>query len=130
MIKVTNNVKDFLEKRTGEIFIYGAGNAGQWVGYYMTQCGIAFTGFLDKKIDRADSTYMEKPVFYPDKLKEYAGKCLRIIITPNTYETVLADLLWMERKTELDLITVGKDECSCRTDVLDGPKSMNMTLYI
>lgn len=96
MIKLTNNTKDFFERQSGEIFIYGAGNAGYWVGYYMNLCNIEFSAYLDKKIYIEGSKYNNKPVVYPQKLEEFKGKSVRIVVTPKNYEEVLADLLWLD----------------------------------
>ncbi len=96
MIKITNNTVDFLEKETGELFIYGAGNAGYWIGYYMNRCGLDFYAYFDKKKYREEAIYNGKPIFQPEKLKEYKEKSIRIIVSPMCYESVLADLLWME----------------------------------
>ncbi len=104
MIQVTNNTKSFIEKQTGEIFIYGAGNAGYWVGYYMNLCEIDFTAYFDKQICSNDSTYNGKPVYSPQKLKEYKEKPIRIIISPKCYESVLSDLLWLDNLYGLSVL--------------------------
>lgn len=100
MIKVTNNTKDFIEKQCGEIFIYGAGNAGYWVGNYMNRCGVDFSAYFDKKINHEEATYNGKPVISIERLKEYKGRSIRIIVTPKCYENVLADLLWLDHLYE------------------------------
>ncbi len=98
MIEVTNDIKRFLEKETGEIIIYGAGNAGYWVGYYMNRCGIDFSCYVDKKIQGEEGAfYNDKPVYSPKKLNEYKGRSIRIIITPQQYEQILAGLLICEK---------------------------------
>ena len=104
MIQVTNDTHDFFEKHNEEILIYGAGNAGYWIGHYMNRCGLDYSGYIDKKLDHEDVTYNDKPVYTPDKLKEYRGRSLRIIVSPHNYENVLADLLWMEHLYEFNAL--------------------------
>lgn len=98
MITVTNDVKDFIENQTGEIFIYGAGNAGYWVGYYLNRCGIEFSGYIDRNEEYCGALCQEKPVYQPKKLNEYKEKNLRLIISPRLYETVLSDVMFSGRK--------------------------------
>jgi len=98
MLKITNNTGNFLEKETGELIIYGAGNAGYWTGYYMNRCGYDFSCYLDRKVEHIGVLYNGKPVYRPDILSGYKGRSLRIIISPNAYESVLVDLHFMEMK--------------------------------
>ena len=98
MITVTNDTKDFIENQKGEIFIYGAGNSGYWIGYYLNQCGIKFTGYFDRKSYFQNSQCNGRPVFQPQKLKEYEKKSIRVIVSPKAFETVLSDLLFADAK--------------------------------
>ncbi len=106
MIQVTNNVKDFLEKEEGEIFIYGAGNAGYWVGYYMNRCGYAFSGYLDKRIDHEGALYNGKPIYLNKKLldAEYKDRSLRIIVASQYYDQIVSELLWMDKFHKLNAL--------------------------
>lgn len=100
MIRITNNVKEFLEKEIGDIYIYGAGNAGYWIGYYMNQCGYTFEKYIDRDIRHADATYMEHEVVPLDFMINCAGSKIRMIITPKCYEQILSEMLWIDHLKE------------------------------
>lgn len=104
MIKVTNDAKTFFEKEEGEIIIYGAGNAGYWVGYYMNLCGVEYSLYIDKNVKFIGIMYNEHSIFSTEKLKEFSGRHIRMVITPNVYKEVLADLLWWDHLWELDIL--------------------------
>lgn len=98
MVSVTNNIKDFIENQKEELFIYGAGNSGYWIGYYLNRCGIDFSGYIDSNEKYRGALCQDKPVYQPQKLAEYKGKNLRLIISPRLFEPILSDLLFGERK--------------------------------
>ncbi len=98
MVTVTNNTKDFIENQTEELFMYGAGNSGYWIGHYLNRCGIEFSGYIDSYEKYRGALCQGKPIYQPQKLSEYRGKSIRLIISPRLYETVLSDLLFSERK--------------------------------
>lgn len=98
MVTVTNDTKDFIENQNEELFIYGAGNSGYWIGYYLNKCGIEFSGYIDSNEKYCDALCQGKPVFLPQKLGEYRNKSIRLIISPRFYESILSDLLFSERK--------------------------------
>lgn len=98
MITVTNDVKDFIENQTGEILIYGAGNSGYWVGHYLNRCEIEFSGYIDNNELYCGALCQEKPVYQPQKLSEYKGRNLRLIISPRLYESILSDIMFSGRK--------------------------------
>ena len=95
MIQVTNNVKKFIEKNKGEIIVYGAGNAGYWTGYYLTQCNIDFSAYIDKAVYTEDAICNGRPICAIDKFADYrGGRDIRIIVTPTAYESALTDIIW------------------------------------
>lgn len=96
MIEVTNNKKDFFENNNDELWIYGAGNAGYWIGYYLDRCKISFCGYLDKNVTRENVFLNKKQVCSPLVLSKNKNKPVRIIVSPKTYESVLTDLLWAD----------------------------------
>lgn len=99
MIKVTNNVADFIEKDPEvEVVIYGAGNAGKWIGYYIKKVGLDFAFYVDKKVSRKECLLNNRPIFNPDKLGEYKGRPVKIIVSPRCYKEISSDLLWLDRK--------------------------------
>ena len=104
MIRVTNNTQSFLENETGEIVLYGAGNSGYWVGYYLNKCAVDFACYIDAQIDNENALYNGKPVFLPTYLKKYCGHHIRIIVTPLVYKEILAELLWMDHLFGIDAI--------------------------
>lgn len=98
MVRVTNNVKEFIEQEIGDIYIYGAGNAGYWVGDYMGKCGYSYSSYIDRNVVREDATYLGHPVLPPSILETNKSTDIRIIITPKEYETILADIMWIDHK--------------------------------
>lgn len=98
MISLTNDAYKFFENEQSEVIIYGAGNAGYWIGYYMNRCGMDFSFYIDKKVWHDGSMYNGKPVCLPEILKGYSGCSIRIIVSPTNYEAVLADLIVLEQK--------------------------------
>lgn len=98
MIAVTNDTKDFIENQDEELFIYGAGNSGYWIGYYLNQCGIEFSGYIDSNEKYCGAMCQGKPVNQPQKLSEYKERNIRLIISPRFYEPILSDLLFSTRK--------------------------------
>ncbi len=104
MVSVTNNVHRFLGNETGEIILYGAGNSGYWVGYYLNRCEVDYTCYIDAHVDNENSIYNGKPVYLPKYLKEYRGKHIRIIVTPAVYKDILAEILWMDHVFGIDAL--------------------------
>ena len=103
MISITNDARLFFEDEQGEIIIYGAGNAGYWIGYYMNRCNIEYTCYVDQKACNK-GLYNGKPVFGVEKLSEYKGRTVRIICTPKSYNAVLEKLLWCSQKVGFDAL--------------------------
>jgi uncharacterized protein (DUF1919 family) len=106
MISVTNDAKTFFEKEQGEIVIYGAGNAGYWIGHYMDKCNIPYSFYLDRQASDKSVMYNDHPIYPVDKLKELSGVHLRLIVSPTVYKEILADLLWLDHLWHLDLLCI------------------------
>lgn len=98
MISVTNDAQRFIENSRDEIVIYGAGNAGYWVGHFLVLCGIEFSYYIDKKTEIEGIVYKGHPVFTPSKLSEQESKTIRIIITPHCCDEILGELLILSNK--------------------------------
>ena len=98
MLSVTNDITDFIENQKEELFIYGAGNSGYWIGHYLNRCGIEFTGYIDSNEKYCGALCQGKPVYLPEKLSEYKNKSIRLIISPRFYEPILSELLFSERR--------------------------------
>ncbi len=106
MIRVTNDMKAFFENEAGEIILYGAGNAGYWVGYYLNRCNIEFLFYLDRNPER-DETLCNGHHIYPvSKLREYSGTHIRMIISPHVYKEIVADLLWLDHLWNLEILCI------------------------
>ncbi len=126
MINVVNDVKSFIEKETGEIYIYGSGNAGYWTGYYMNRCGIKFEGYIDKGAEN-DKVMCNDHCIYPlKKLKELSGIRTRLIISPSVYKEITAELLWLDHLWNLDLL------CAIPhySDVIDKKEVYNINKFL
>lgn len=105
MVSVTNNISDFFENKDGEIVIYGAGNSGYWLGYYMNKCDVSFSFYVDKKAESSRIAEMNNHPIYPlDKLKEFKGRQVRIIIAANTYESMLSELLFADTDNSYSIL--------------------------
>lgn len=98
MITVTNDIKDFIENHKEELFVYGAGNSGYWIGYYLNRCEIEFSGYIDRNEKYCGALCQGKPVYTSQKLTEYEGRNIRLIISPRFYESILSDLLFSEHE--------------------------------
>lgn len=98
MIAVTNDTKDFIENQNEELFIFGAGNSGYWIGHYLNKCGIEFSGYIDSNEKYCGALCQGKTIYQPQKLGEYRGKKLRLIISPRLFEPILSNLLFIEQK--------------------------------
>ncbi len=97
MVSVTRNLKFFFEANTDDIFIYGAGNAGYWIGRYMNECGIDYGGYFDQNCSTMVASMNDHIVYPVDHLRSL--KSVRIIISPNCYKEILSDLLIDNEKT-------------------------------
>ena len=104
MLSTTNNTKKFFEEGTEQIIIYGAGNAGYWIGYYMVRCEIDFLLYIDKDVKHQGAKLNGRPVYCPEKLSEYRGQPLRIVISPNVYKSVLWDVMRYAQKFEINVL--------------------------
>lgn len=98
MLKVTNNTINFFEKEDGSIIIYGAGNHGYWLGYYLNQCKIDFLGYIDENPKYTGALCNGKPIWSSDYLKQFNNKNIRIIIATKIYESVVCSLLFADNK--------------------------------
>ncbi len=104
MIKVTNDTKTFFEREEGEIIIYGAGNAGFWVGWFMNKCNVDFSCYIDRNPGKRELTFNDHPIYSIDKLMEMSDIHIRLVISPCAYKEILADLLWMDHKFGVDAL--------------------------
>lgn len=104
MISITHNAKDFFENKTGTVFIYGAGNAGYWISDYMNRLHMEFGGFFDKEVNYEGLFINGHHVWKPGKIKDYKEEDLRVIVSPKCYQSVLYDLLELDRKYQLNAL--------------------------
>ena len=104
MVKITNNMTDFIENHTGEIIIYGAGNAGYWIGHYMNKCNVDFSMYIDRAIIHEGALFNNKPVYKPEKLAEFTGKSIRIIVSPVCYAAIMYDLTKLTEKYSISVL--------------------------
>lgn len=104
MISITHNAKDFFENKTGTVFIYGAGNAGYWISDYMNRLHIEFDSFFDREVKFEGLLYNGHPVWKPEKIKDYKDESLRVIVSPKCYQSIVYDLLELDRKYQLNAL--------------------------
>lgn len=105
MVKVTNDVLAFFENNKEQrIIIYGAGNAGKWIGYYMIRLNIDFYCYLDREITNSNVHLNGKPIFEPNKIKDFRDESIKIIISPKCYKEICADLLWLDSIYEINAL--------------------------
>jgi len=106
MIQVTNDAKDFLEDNEGMLLIYGIGNPGRWISYYMKKCGMDWDGYVDRVAKGMDDIYLyEKRIMSPEELPKYKNQRLRIIIAVEKQDEVLSDLQWYAKDNEILCLT-------------------------
>ncbi len=97
MLTVTNDVVSFFEKDTEKrIIIYGAGNAGKWIGIYMNRLKIDYYCYIDRNVERNDTFLNGKQIFKPEKLQDFYGESLKILISAKCYKDICSDLLWLD----------------------------------
>lgn len=105
MISITTSVIDFFEKLSGEIIIYGTGNSGYWIGHYMNLCNMAYSCYVDKKVDYDDVSCNNHPILrYSDKFDLLSNNMVRIIVTPLDYNSVMYDLMEYDEKKGINAI--------------------------
>lgn len=104
MIKVTNDIQSFLEQEEGELIIYGAGNAGYWIGWFMNRCGIEYSCYIDRNPGTRQLNYNDHRIYPVTLLEDISDRHLRLIISPAAYKEILADLLWMDHTFGLDAL--------------------------
>ncbi len=104
MIQTTNQTKDFIEKISSPLMIYTAGHAAYWTGDFLKRCNIDFLGYIDKSVPEGGAYYYGRPIFPPDKLKEFAGQTLRLIVPGKSLPAVIKDLETFDAEIGLNLI--------------------------
>lgn len=123
MIQTTNLAKNFFEdEMAGPIYIYGMGNPGYWVNYYMVRCNITFAGYIDKLADSSGSLlgWEKLPIWHPSALKNMPDDSLRIIIAVGDPDSAIADLHWYADEKKLLCLT------PLYNDVIHGTKTYNI----
>ena len=103
MISIKYNTADFFEKEKGDIYIYGAANAGYWVAYYLNKCGIKFEGFIDKAVIHSGALFAKSAVYAPCHLQSLYGT-IRVIITPENSDSVIADMIRLQCDKNADVV--------------------------
>lgn len=126
MIRVTNDVKSFFEKDSGEIVIFGAGNAGYWIGYYMNCCNLQYEFYVDRFPGHDDSLFNGHRIYSIEILKKYSNKHIRIIISPRVYSDILAVLLFDEERLGIDALCY----VPLSIDVTQGVKRYNINHFL
>ncbi len=106
MIRVTNDARAFFEEEHGDVIIYGAGNAGHWIGYYMNRCNLDFLCYIDRYVPREGIRLNGHEVCHVEILKEFKDKAIRIVISPQAYKEILADLMWFDHKWPLNALCI------------------------
>jgi len=103
-MKITSNTKNFIEKQSGDIFIYQTDNAAYWVGYYLDKCQIDFSGYIDRHVSIQNSYLNGKLIYSIDKLIEYADKeQIRLIVPSPEYAKHIVELSGYEQKYNITI---------------------------
>lgn len=101
MIQTTNNANVFFKDNGTLTFIYGAGNPGRWVAYYMRKCNMDFEGFIDKAVLAKDCILDNRKIIHPGALSQYGEARLKIIVAIGNPNEALADLHWYAKNSNL-----------------------------
>ena len=101
MIQTTNNAKEFFEKNNEPIYIYGVGNPGYWVTYYMQKCNIRYEGYIDKAVTTDDCYMSGKRIIHPKELKAYTNGKIRVIVAIGKPEEAVEELHWNADKNDI-----------------------------
>lgn len=106
MITVNEGLDAFLNNYIeAPIYIYGAGHCGDWIGEFMNRCHVDFSGYLDGSSMEGE-ILNDKPCFRPDKLNDFRGRNVRIIISPGSYKKIRYDFLEMEHRYGVNCICI------------------------
>ena len=110
MIQTTNNAQKFFEDEDTPIYIYGAGNVGQWVARFMRKCNMDFVAFIDMEAQR-DTFAMGKKMIHPKHLQLLLGSNpARVVIAITEPYKIIGDLhYYAEQCSLLCLFPVYKD---------------------
>ena len=104
MIRFTNDTHDFFENHNEEIVLWGAGNAGYFVGNYMDRCGMNGFCYVDENRIHDGVVCNGKRVYKPNELLKI-GKKYRIVITPYIYQPILDQIAEYDWRVKgLDLL--------------------------
>lgn len=110
MIEVTNNARSFFGESDTPIYIYGAGNPGQWVSEYMERCHMEYEGFIDKAAGAEDCFTRGKRIISPDRFAKIGKNRIRVIVAIGKPQEALVELHWCSREMNiLCLYPVYKD---------------------
>lgn len=104
MINITHNANIFLEKNKDiPLIVYGSGDSGYWIGYYLNMCNYDWAFYIDKSVNGEGATLHGKNIFSPDKFKDYVGQSFRIIVASVQYQSVVYDLLKLTNKYNINI---------------------------
>lgn len=110
MIGITCSCETFFEIENSNIIaIYGAANAGFWIGYYMDKCNIHYDMYIDRYAENRPMEekalyYNKKPVFSKEHLLDFKNETVRIIISIEAYKEVIYELTLLDCSGDMDLI--------------------------
>ncbi len=114
---------EFLPTRKN-IYIFGTGNVGMGVFYYLREMGIEISGFLQSNTDDGEEniTIYNKPVFCIKKFKEMYSSQKRmewggviLAVSERYYDEIIPNLLFLQN----DLFFMGKSKHSLVNHVRD-----------
>ena len=106
-MKIVNDLDQFFEMDE-ELFVFGAGSFGYWIGYYLDRCGIDYCGYIDRA---ADDMTGETPCYGKRavSLKAFRGedgKQIRVIIGMTDYQAAVFELVKAENDYGISVICV------------------------
>ena len=89
MIKVTNDMKFFIEKSEGDIVILSAGNSAYYITYFTKKLNIPVACYIDMSAKVEGEFYNGIPIYYSQAIQFWTGKNLRLIIPFQQSEQIL-----------------------------------------
>lgn len=104
MIRVTNNMEEFIQKCDAPLYVYGAGTNGYYVGFYLNRLSVEWEGYIDRNVSREGIAYNEHFIYSREKLIMESQKEIRVLISSVSYAEILAGLFWLDNKYSLNVL--------------------------
>ena len=121
-MEIVRDIDKFFDDCSTPLYIWGAGNAGFWIGHYLDRCNYDYEGFIDKNISNEERKFKDitgkKKISHPVQLNRFTNKSMRILIASQNAEDVLKDICMFisEEKKAIVLYPFSLDVTETKTE--------------